>query len=73
MTSGWYERILHVFSKWKTRDFTSYKNRCLWRVCLGLDAGVDYSKIDEDSNLDDLNLENRENEERYFDEDDPDE
>jgi len=39
----------------------------------GLDAGVDYSKIDEDSNLDDLNLENRENEERYFDEDDPDE
>lgn len=39
----------------------------------GLDAGVDYSLIDEDSDLDDLNLENRENEERYFDEDDPDE
>jgi len=39
----------------------------------GLDPGVDYSKIDEDSNLDDLNLENRENEERYFDEEDPDE
>ena len=34
---------------------------------------MDYRLIDTDHTLDDLALENRETEERYFDEDDPDE
>jgi len=37
----------------------------------GRDFGIDYKSIDEDASLDDLNIETRDTEERYFQEDDP--
>ena len=37
---------------------------------LGTDPGINYKEIDENADFDDIVLEDREHEERYFDDDD---
>jgi len=57
----------------KTKLRQEFVNSAYQSFLAGKDSGIDYSKIDDNPDLDDMTVENLENEERYFDQDDIDE